>query len=222
MAGKQEETEAVFVPFTWVWHFFWSMFFMWFISCLIHIGWVRSHGLEPTQHMEELIAYYVDKTGGAPLAETVVNKTYWVVEAIIKLPPAQSAQEGDIQAAGAIRRGIWAGYRPDLQVIGYGTVLFALKVGLFLVSALLFGLLLIAAGIDGLVERAIRRACGGHESSAIYHRAKKYGLRLLPPFAAMIFFCSPVPFDPAWIFVPVAVSSAVLLRYQATYYKKYL
>lgn len=222
MAGKQEDTEAVFEPFTWAWHFFWSMFLMWLLSVIIHIAWVRWHDLEPTAHMEALIAYYVDKTGGAPLAESVVDKTYWVVETMVKLPPAQNPQEGDMRAAGAIRRGIWAGFRPDLQVIGYGTVLFTLKFGLFLVSALLFGLLLLAAGVDGLVERAIRRACGGHESSAIYHRAKKYGLRLLPPFSAMIFFCSPVAFDPAWLFVPVAVISAVLLRFQATYYKKYL
>ena len=233
MAGKErleDVEEAALVPFHWVWHLSWSILTVWFVSCAIHIGYVRWHHLEPAAHMESLIGYYVDQTGGSELAIKVADKAYWLVfeatsgqRALLLAPPAGGGirvEEGGM-AAQAVKRGIWGAFRQDLIVAGYATVLLGLKLGMFLVSAVLFGLLLLAAVVDGLVQREIRRACGGNESASIYHRAKKYGMRLLPPFAAMLFFCSPVAFDPGWLFVPTAIVSAVLMLVQVTYYKKY-
>ena len=238
MAGKQQDEsteEAVFVPFQWLWQFCGSMFVMWLVSVAIHIGWVRWHELDPASHMESLIAYYVDQTGGSPLVEKMADQAYWLVfeatraqRSLLLAPTVQPGGRGanentnrDLHVSGAIKRSFWGAFRPDLQVAGYATVLFGLKLGMLLVATLLFGLLLVAAGVDGFVQRDIRRACGGHESASMYHRAKKFSLRLLQPFAAVVFFCSPWAFDPGWLFVPTAIISAVLLRVQVTYYKKY-
>ncbi len=211
------------------WRLVMAMLVLWFVSVAIQIGWVRWHHLNPAQHMESLIGYYVDQSKGEnAYVELIADKAYWLV---FEATSAQSLMTAPTTAPkGAVapnvglatRRGFWAAFRPDLLVAGYATVLFGVKLGLVSIAGCLFFLLMVAAGVDGMVQRFVRRACGGYESSALYHRAKLYGWRLLPPLAAGLFFCIPLSFDPAWIFLPTAICSALMLRVQVTFYKKYL
>ena len=74
---------------------------------------------------------------------------------------------------------------------------------------------------DGLVQRAIRRVCGGRESSSIYHRAK-YLLFVLVIASTAIFLIWPLSLN---LLANSSISvgiSAVLVRMQWCYYKKHL
>lgn len=221
---------ATFAPFKFAWYLLATGLLVWFVGMVIQITWVRYYHLNPTEHMEQQISYYVDKAPSQGLVKTLAYKAYWLVfeatsfqRLLSSAPkPADATAEYQDPLGRSVHRTIWAAYRQDLIVIAYGTVLFGVKAAIVLFVIPLFLILMIAAGIDGLVQRAIRRACGGHESDTLYHRAKLFGTKLLPPFAIVIFFCSPVTFDAAWLFVPCAFVSATLLRIQATYYKKYI
>lgn len=230
MATEPRETSVArvtFAPFRLVWRLLMSLMLLWITSTAIHIGYVRWYELNPAEHMEELIGYYVDQAGGKELPEKITNYVHWFVfevshaqrllAAPTAIPPGKESR-----VSSGLRRSIWSTFRLDLVVAAYSTVLFGLKVGMVAMATTLFALVVAVGGIDGLVQRYIRTACAGHESAALYHRAKLYGVRLLPAFSASIFFCSPITFDPAWLFVPVAILSAALMRLQATYYKKYL
>jgi integrating conjugative element membrane protein (TIGR03747 family) len=230
-SSPQEHTvaHATFAPFKFTWNLMFSLSLIWMLSIGVHIAWVNFYKLQPDTHMEQLIGFYVDKSSAKGFVEKVATGTYWLVfeateaQRLLTIAPAAVADsDNKVALSPALRRGVGAAFKPYIQVAAYATVLFGVKLGIIALALPLLALLLTCFGIDGLVQRYIRRACGGHESAAIYHRAKLYGIKLLPPFAVVIFLSSPVAFDPAWLFIPATLFSAILLRVQATYYKKYL
>jgi integrating conjugative element membrane protein (TIGR03747 family) len=217
---------ATLAPFRFGSRILWSIALMWFMSLAVHITWVNFYKLPVESHMEGLIGYYVDRAAAKGFVERVANGAYWVVfeatsiQKLLTTPPPP--RNNSMAVGGAVRRVTWAAFKPELATAAYATVLYGVKLGVLALALPLLAVLMVCFGVDGLVQRYIRRACGGHESASIYHRAKLYGVKLMPPFAAVIFLCSPVAFDPAWLLIPVTLFSAVLLRVQATYYKKYL
>lgn len=229
MASKPSENTvaaATFAPFKLASRIIFSLALLWFTSVAVHITWVNFYKLPVDSHMEEMIGYYVDKSTSKGLIEQLATGTYWLVfEATTLqrvLTASTAAPKDNIALAHGLRRGLWAAFKPELRTAAYATVLFGVKLGILLLALPLLAVLLICFGVDGMVQRYIRRACGGHESAALYHRAKLYGIKLMPPFAAVVFLCSPVVFEPAWLLIPVTLFSALLLRIQTTYYKKYL
>ena len=228
MASKPENTvaAATFAPFKLASRITFSLALLWFTSVAVHISWVNFYKLPVDSHMEEMIGYYVDKSTSKGLIEQLATGTYWLVFEATTLQrvliAAPAAPKENLAIAHGLRRGLWAAFKPELRTAAYATVLFGVKLGILLLALPLLVVLLICFGVDGMVQRYIRRACGGHESAALYHRAKLYGIKLMPPFAAVVFLCSPVVFEPAWLLIPVTLFSALLLRIQTTYYKKYL
>lgn len=229
MASNQPENTiaaATFAPFKLASRVLFSLSLLWFTSVAVHIAWVNWHKYPVESHMEELIGYYVDGAPSKGFVEMLADKTYWLVFEATTVQKTLASQpvvrRDELKLAPRIRGGLWAAFKPEIKTAAYATVLFGVKVGVLLLALPLLGVLLLCFGVDGMVQRYIRRACGGHESAALYHRAKFYGVKFVPPFAAVVFLCSPVAFEPALLFIPVTLFSAVLLRVQTTYYKKYL
>ena len=74
---------------------------------------------------------------------------------------------------------------------------------------------------DGLVQRAIRKSCGGRESASLYHRAKHSQMVVLGLGAAALVLWPAVV---EWRLYPVALVAlaAIGARTQWSNYKKYL
>lgn len=212
-----------------------ALMLLWFVSCAIHIAYVRYNALDGEAHMGQLLDYYIDQAG--PRAQWVrgIADTgyYWVFEAteaqrrFFTAPAPLAAPVGGSAGARtnlamATKRGLWAVFKPDLVVVAMATLLFGVKAGLAALAAILIAVLMLAAGVDGLVQRSIRRDSGGNESASLYHRAKHYGFRLIAPGMAVVHFCAPVALDPALVLVPGTFLAMGLLRLQLSYYKKYL
>lgn len=84
-----------------------------------------------------------------------------------------------------------------------------------------FVLVGLVAFVDGLVERDIRRACGGIESALLYHRAK----RLLVPILFLSFggyLTAPISIHPSLVFLPVMALFGFSLFVTAKTFKKFL
>ena len=84
-----------------------------------------------------------------------------------------------------------------------------------------FVLVGLVAFVDGLVERDIRRACGGIESAMLYHRAK----RIIVPLLFLSFggyLTAPISIHPTLVFLPVMVLFAFSLFVAAKTFKKFL
>jgi len=84
-----------------------------------------------------------------------------------------------------------------------------------------FVLVGMVAFVDGLVERDIRKACGGIESAMVYHRAK----RLLVPILFLSFggyLTAPISVHPSLVFLPVMALFGFALFITAKTFKKFI
>jgi integrating conjugative element membrane protein (TIGR03747 family) len=116
---------------------------------------------------------------------------------------------------------IFAPFGSDLEIMFSGAYLYGCRLAGLVSSIPLYFLICAVAIVDGLVERSVRRACLGNESAALYHRAKFWSFRLLPPISAMAWLCLPFPIHPIAVIAPTALFTGILLRLQMKYYKKY-
>src|SRR5688572_25743203 len=91
-----------------------------------------------------------------------------------------------------------------IQVAMVATQLFGVRLATFAMAGPLFVLLYCVSSLDGLAQRAIRRATGGRESASVYHRAKHLQVAVAA-FAIAVSLLLPVSIDPPWIWLPGAM-----------------
>jgi hypothetical protein len=110
---------------------------------------------------------------------------------------------------------------PALQVAMLATKLYGLRLALWLSAVVPTALCYSVGMIDGLVERSIRRCCGGRESATIYHRAK-YVIAGTAGVWLFAYVALPMSFELQWGSWVAAGAIGVLARLQWKYYKKYI
>ena len=110
---------------------------------------------------------------------------------------------------------------PALQVAMLATKLYGLRLALWLSAILPLAMSYAVGMIDGLVERSIRRHCGGRESATLYHRAK---YAIAGVVGSWLFVCVVVPMalELRWGSWVAGGAIGVLARLQWKYYKKYV
>ncbi len=108
-----------------------------------------------------------------------------------------------------------------IEVAMIGTQLLGVRLVTLAMMAPLLVLVYLVAAVDGLTQRAIRRACGGRESASLYHRAKHLQVMLLA-MGGVLVLIQPVSIDPRLVGVPVAFLVGILARLQWACYKKHL
>lgn len=101
------------------------------------------------------------------------------------------------------------------------TGLFAVRTATYLCAVPLLGLGACLGLVDGLVARAKRKACAGHESASIYHRAK-LGISFLAILGYVAYLMVPSIGEPVKHLAGISIAMGIMIRLQATYYKKYL
>lgn len=131
-------------------------------------------------------------------------------------------QRGEYLSESDVRAGrLYAEYYPWLKASMISSQLLGLRLGMLvcvLPATLLFYFI---AFSDGIVERAIRRDCGGRESASIYHRAKYLQLTVLCIFT-LLYLAWPTPTIYPGAPIAFSVLIGLLARIQWKYYKKYL
>ena len=108
-----------------------------------------------------------------------------------------------------------------IQVAMVGTQLFGVRLAALAMTAPMITLVYCVASVDGLAQRAVRRASGGRESASLYHRAKYLQVALLVASGAANLLPT-VSIDQRWTWVSTAIVLAILARGQWAYYKKHL
>lgn len=101
------------------------------------------------------------------------------------------------------------------------TQLFAVRLAVVLLSSPIFLLVGIAALIDGLVERELRKFGGGNESAFVYHNVKPW---MKPALLSSWLFYLALPFSlhPNFIFVPAAMFFGLSVYLTSTWFKKFI
>ena len=120
-----------------------------------------------------------------------------------------------------ITRSAYLAHREGIEVAMVGTQLFGVRIALLGSSVPLLALVYLAALVDGLVQRVIRRSSGGRESSSLYHRAKYLQILMVAGALALVLLL-PISVDPRWAGLPATVLIALAARVQGNFYKKHL
>lgn len=98
--------------------------------------------------------------------------------------------------------------------------LFTVRLMVIALSLPMFALIGIAALVDGLVQRDLRRLGGGIERGRLYHIAKDY-LKPMLILPAFVYLAVPAPIHPNLIFMPAAALFGLAIFIAATTFKKY-
>ena len=108
-----------------------------------------------------------------------------------------------------------------IQIAMVGTQLFGVRLAALAMAMPMFAMVYCVAAVDGLAQRAVRRASGGRESASLYHRAKYLQVALFVASGAASLL-PPVSIDQRWTCASTAIVLAILARVQWAYYKKHL
>lgn len=123
--------------------------------------------------------------------------------------------------AGGADRSIGSYFGHGIEILIDTLFIFAVRLSVCISAGTGFALVCLVAFIDGLVERDIRRACGGIESAMIYHRSK----RLIIPLMMLSFgfyMTSPISIHPTIVFLPIMALVGFAIYSTAKSFKKYL
>ncbi len=165
-----------------------------------------------------------ERQGGLPNAVAgTANFLYGLVFGVTGIHDMglRLAQGTALSIPDTIVRNTYLANREAIEVAMIGTQLLGIRLATLAMMAPLLVLLYLVAAVDGLTQRAIRRACGGRESASLYHRAKHLQVMLLA-MGGVLTLMLPVSIDPRWIWVPGALLVGLLGRIQWACYKKHL
>ena len=111
--------------------------------------------------------------------------------------------------------------RPVIETAMVGLQLFALRVGVLILSLPFLALVTLAAMSDGFVGWFLRRTGGERESGFIYHRAKR---SLAWSFLLLwsIYLVPPTPMNPIYVIPPFLLAAGITTRLHVAFFKKYL
>ena len=99
--------------------------------------------------------------------------------------------------------------------------MFFVRLSILILSMPAFILFGIVGLSDGLMQRDLRRWCGGNESGYIYHWAKRFALPVLV-ITWVIYLAIPSSIHPNYIITPFAVLFGLVLMVMSSKFKKYL
>ena len=157
------------------------------------------------------------------LAIALANACYALIFEVTGIHAmALTFAEGDaLSIPDTITRTAYGAHHEGIEVAMSTTQLFGVRLTVLLLTVPIFVLGYGIGLAEGLAQRAIRKARGGHESSNLYHRAKYAQVALLAITGSLILLL-PISLDARWLCGPAVVCSALLARLQWTYYKKHL
>ena len=130
-------------------------------------------------------------------------------------------KEESWQGANAYMHSFVVGNWQFLQTAHIGILLFAQRLAVLLLSAPLFLVVMLAAGLDGFITWYQRRTSVGRESGFIYHRAK-HGFNHTWLGVWVLYLLPPIVLDPRWMIPPALLLTGLATRLAVGYFKKYL
>ena len=110
---------------------------------------------------------------------------------------------------------------PVIETAMIGLKLFALRMGILILTAPFLMIITVVAMADGFVGWYLRRTGGERESGFIYHRAKR-GLAWSFLFLWIVYLIPPVPLDPRYLIPPFLLVSGIATLLHVAFFKKYL
>ncbi len=103
----------------------------------------------------------------------------------------------------------------------YASQAFSVRLAVLIMAIPLFFLFAIAGLTDGLVQRDVRKWCGGRESSLVYSYAKSSVIPVLL-VSWLVYLGVPISFHPNYVLLPFGLLFGTAIMLTAASFKKYI
>lgn len=151
---------------------------------------------------------------------TLVNFLFIESGLVDTLKATKTPKTGDGKIIVVIKETI-AAYYDYLMAAIFILVMFFVRMAILVLSMPAFILFAIVGISDGLMQRDLRRWCGGNESGYVYHWAKRFAWPTLL-VAWFLYLSIPNSVHPNYIITPFAVLFGLCLMVMTSKFKKYL
>lgn len=151
---------------------------------------------------------------------TVVNFLFIDSGLIDMLAAAKTPEPSDNKFV-TLCKGLVAEYYNYFMSAIYVLIMFLIRLSILVLSIPAFALFGLVGVTDGLMQRDLRRWCGGNESGYVYHWAKKFAFPVLI-VSWVIYLSIPNSVHPNYIITPFAVLFGLVLMVMSSKFKKYL
>lgn len=219
-------------------------FFVWVGTLTVHWYWAHDRApeyplghaqtvlQEELQQLSQLEPVLFDPMAAAgwisnTIHQAAVDTSLVVARAVMNWPTSmrRNAASDEIRAkpdpGGDFVRRQFEDAGDGWLLVVTNTGIFAVRTATYLCALPLLGLGMALGATDGLVARAKRKACAGHESASIYHRAK-LAISFVAIVGYVIYLALPLVAQPIRLLMPLAIALSILVRLQFAFYKKYL
>lgn len=217
----------------------WLLLFSAIVSVIIE--WVgmayfySERGYEGYEHaqimLEKEIAYLSgtlqEDTLNEPLVIGTLTTVNYIIEKVFigsgiipKLNEIVTIQPGDWGFLKGLKRFVASIYDYIIAAL-YITAMFFVRLAILLLSMPVFLLFALVGLADGLMQRDLRRWCGGNESGFIYHYAKRFALPTLVT-AWFVYLSIPNSVHPNYVLTPFAIAFGFVIMLMSSKFKKYL
>ena len=138
----------------------------------------------------------------------------------ITVQNAPAAPDGIFSTLQAWSYDLYQRHGEYLQASAYVTQTFVIRLTLIFFSLPIFAIAALVGGVDGLVERDLRRWGGGRESSNVFNLARR---SVVPAFvsACVVYISLPFSINPAIVILPFAFLLGLAVRIAFDRLKKY-
>ena len=169
------------------------------------------------QLYEQSIAIKNDIVASTHQAVTWIAQQSWFATIIQSVPSTSAGSFGVFQEWA---HDLYQQYRDYLQASTYVMQTFVIRLALILFSLPIFAIAALVGGVDGLVERDLRRWGGGRESSNVFNLARR---SIVPAFVAacVVYISLPFSINPVIVILPFACLLGLATRIAFERLKKY-
>jgi integrating conjugative element membrane protein (TIGR03747 family) len=159
-------------------------------------------------------------SSASEIVSTVVNFLF-IDSGLVDMLIATKTPQPDDGKIRLVIKDFIAAYYDYLMAAIYIMVMFFVRMAILLLSMPAFILFGIVGISDGLMQRDLRRWCGGNESGYVYHWAKRFAMPVLI-IAWILYLSIPNSIHPNFIITPFAVLFGLCLMVMTSKFKKYL
>ncbi|MGO4158594.1 DUF4400 domain-containing protein [Cupriavidus sp. YAF13] len=236
MSSRYEFHELKLIHvFVWPLKLLWKILYIYGVLCAICVTTflLAAHYLwaSPVENAYQIYRHSMEATTllGAPsratwLVQQSADFAYWLFFQVTQLHDILSRLTHNIANSGTdatIGERLLRPWLKELWIAALAVKTFGSRLMLLLTGWPVLLLAFWCGMTDGLVERSIRSASAGRESSGLYHRSK-YAQLSLGATSVLVFVCLPYQLDVRWVLFPIALTIGILARTQWKFFKKYL
>lgn len=182
---------------------------LWYIGLSILIGtiieWIGMSFFWESDHAAQVLKtefdYLGDNFAMTLFGDSAENTALTIINTLSGWMWGDKGDPSAVMLAAKWAQNVIHGSAAYINAFFYIVMITAIRCVIIVLSSALVLIIAIAAIVDGLHERELRKLCGGNEHGDVYHWAKAWAPRILY-FSPVLYLAWPTAINPNYIILP--------------------